>query len=594
MEYRVLGSREVLDDSGRRLPLGGPRQRTVLGSLLLRAGHTGSLQRLVDDLWETPPETAAKTVRAYISRLRRLLSAGAIEGRAGGYALRLDGDLFDLAQFELLADEGRAALTQADWEQAAALLREALALWRGPALDGLAAEALRGEAERLEELRVQVLEDRLDADLGQGQERDVIPELRVLVAEHPFRERLCAQLMLALYRTGRQTDALDVFRETRTRLADELGLEPSARLRELERQMLAHDPELEPARSEPPPTAAPVATRARGEPVRGRRPATVVFADVVDSTSLGEVLDPESVHRILERYSEIARETLERHEGEVEKFIGDAVVAFFGLTELHEDDALRAVRAAVELRDAIRGFRDELADASGIEFAISIGVNSGDVFVGGGAGREDFAAGDSVNVAARLEQRADPWEILLGDRTYRLVEGAARGEPLEPLEVKGRTAPVRAWRLLELTPDEAIATHATPFVGREREQEELREAFALTRDERTCRLCTIVGPAGIGKTRIAREMAAEASEQATIAVGRCLSYGEGITYHPLIEIVRQLVGDDPGQGVPRLMGVGEESDLVARRMRGLVGLSDETAPAEETFWAVRKLFEAAA
>ena len=594
MEYRVLGSLEVLDDSGQRLPLGGPRQKTVLGSLLLRAGHTVPLQRLVDDLWERPPETAAKTVRVYVSRLRRLLTAGAIEGGSGGYSLRLDGDSFDLTQFELLADEGRAALTRADWKQAAALLREALALWRGPALDGLPAEALRGEAERLEELRLQAVEDRLDADLGQGQERDVIPELRALVAEHPFRERLCAQLMVALYRTGRQTDALEVYRETRTQLAEELGLEPSARLRDLERQMLAHDPELEPARSEPPHSAAAVAKPARDELIRGRRPATVVFADVVDSTALAEFLDPESVHRILERYSEIAREILERHEGEVEKFIGDAVVAFFGLTELHEDDALRAVRAAVELRDAMLDFRAELADASGIEFAISIGVNSGDVFVGGGAGRETFATGDSVNVAARLEQRADPWEILLGDRTFRLVEGAARGEPLEPLEVKGRTAPVRAWRLLELTAEEAIVAHATPFVGREREQEELREAFALTRDERTCRLCTIVGPAGIGKTRIARELAAETSEQATIAVGRCLSYGEGITYNPLIEIVRQLAGDDPGRGVSKLMGSGEESELVARRMRGLVGLSDETAPTEETFWAVRKLFEASA
>jgi len=210
MEYRVLGSLEVLDDSGQRLPLGGPTQKTVLGSLLLRAGRTVPLQRLVDDLWEIPPETAAKTVRVYVSRLRRLLSAGAIESRSGGYALRLDGDRYDLAQFELLADEGRAALARADFEHAAVLLREALALWRGPALDGLAAEALRREAERLEELRLQVLEDRLDADLGQGQEREVIPELRVLVAEHPFRERLCAQLMLALYRSGRQTDALDV------------------------------------------------------------------------------------------------------------------------------------------------------------------------------------------------------------------------------------------------------------------------------------------------------------------------------------------------------------------------------------------------
>ena len=594
MEYRVLGSLEVLDDSGERLPLGGPRQQTVLGSLLLRAGHTVTLQRLVGELWETPPETAAKTVQVYVSRLRRLLSDGAIESRSGGYALRLDGDLFDLEQFELLAEEGRAALTRADSEQAAVLLRKALALWRGPALDGLAAQALRQEAERFEELRLHVLEDRLDADLGRGQDRDLIPELRTLVAEHPFRERLCAQLMLALYRTGRQTDALEVYRETRTRLADELGLEPSAELRNLERRMLAHDPDLEPARSELPPTAARVAPPARREPVRARRPVTVVFADVVDSVTLGEFFDPESVHRILERYSEIALEIVERHEGEIEKFIGDAVVGFFGLTKLHEDDALRAIRAAVELRDAVMVFRDELVEAGGIEFSISIGVNSGDVFVGGGAGRDTFATGDSVNVAARLEQRAEAWEILLGDRTYRLVEGAVRVEPLEPLKVKGRRAPVRAWRLLELTADEAVVARSTPFVGREREREELREAFALARDEGTCRLCTIVGPAGIGKTRLAREMVGEASEAATIAVGRCLSYGEAITYQPLIEIVRQLVGDDPGRGIPKLMGPGEESELVARRIRSLVGISAETAPAEETFWAVRKLFEAVA
>ena len=594
MEYRVLGSLEVLDDSGQRLPLGGPRQQAVLGSLLLHAGHTVPLQRLVDELWETPPETAVKTVQVYISRLRRVLSAGAIESRSGGYALLIDGDFFDLAQFELLAEEGRAALTRADSEHAAVLLRRALALWRGPALGGLAAQALRQEADRLEELHLQVLEDRLDADLGQGRDREVIPELRTLVAGHPFRERLCAQLMLALYRTGRQTEALDVYRETRARLAEELGLEPSAKLRDLERRVLEHDPELEPARSQPPLMAAPVAPPASGEPVRARRPATVVFADVVDSMTLGEFFDAESVHRILERYSEIALEIVDRHEGEVEKFIGDAVVAFFGLTELHEDDALRGIRAAVELRDAVMAFRDELMEAGGIEFSISIGVNSGDVFVGGGPGRDTFATGDSVNVAARLEQRAEAWEILLGDRTYRLVEGAVRVEPLEPLEVKGRKAPVRAWRLLELTGDEAVVARPTPFVGREREREELRDAFALARDERRCRLCTVVGPAGIGKTRLAREMVGEASEAATIAVGRCLSYGEAITYQPLIEIVQQLVGDDPGQGVSKLMGPGEESELVARRMRSLVGLSNETAPAEETFWAVRKLFEAAA
>jgi class 3 adenylate cyclase len=597
MEYRVLGSLEVLDGSGQPVPLGGTRQQSVLGSLLLHAGRTVSLERLVDELWETPPETAAKTVQVYVSRLRRLLAPGAIESRAGGYALVLNGSALDLDRFEQLAGEGHRALGEGDHERAAGLLQDALELWRGPALAGLATEALRREAERLEELRLQALEDRLEADLGRGRQREIVPELQALVGEHPFRERLRGQLMLALYRTGRQTDALEAYRDYRALLTDELGLEPSAELRSLEQRMLAHDPELQttPTSELPAAPAAPVAAPSLHDAVRGRRPATVVFADVVDSTALGELLDPESVHRLLERYSEIAREILERHGGEIEKFIGDAVVAFFGLTELHEDDALRAVRAAVELRDAVTVLRDDLKRSSGIELGIRIAVNSGDVFVGAGAGREVFATGDSVNVAARLEQFAEAWEILLGDRTYRLVEPCVRAKPLEPLTVKGRAAPVQAWRLLELaTRDAVVARPGTPFVGREREWSELRDAFALTRDEQTCGLCTIVGPAGIGKTRLARELVTEVGAHATVAVGQCRSYGEGITYHPLIEIVRQLAGDDPGEGIPELLGSGEEPELVARRIRGLVGLSDETAPAEETFWAVRRLFEAAA
>ena len=594
MEYRVLGSLEVLDRSGHRLPLGGARQQTVLASLLLRAGRTVPLECLVDELWEKPPEKAAKTVQVYVSRLRHELEPRAIESRPGGYALVLDGDKLDLADFEQIAAEGRAALAAGDCERAAELLHDALALWRGPALSGLTSDALRSEAERLEEMRLQVLEDRLEADLGRGLAREVVAELQPLVAEHPFRERLRAQLMLALYRAGGRSDALEVYRETRALLADELGLEPSEELRQLERRMLAHDPELESVPSELPIPADPIGVPPLREPVRARRPTTVVFADVVDSTALGELLDPESVHRILERFSGIAQTILGRHGGEIEKFIGDAVVGFFGLTELHEDDALRAVRAAVELRDAVAALRDELVRSSGIEFAISIGVNSGDVFVGGGEGREIFATGDSVNVAARLEQEAEAWEILLGDRTYRLVEADVRAEPLEPFEVKGRSAAVQAWRLLELAEPEHVAAPTTPFVGRKREQDALREAFARSREQQACRLSTIVGPAGIGKTRIARELVAEGRQAATVAIGRCLSYGEAITYHPLIEIVRQLAGEDPDEGITKLMGAGGDSELVARRMRGLVGLSDETAPAEETFWAVRKLFEAAA
>ncbi len=587
MEYRVLGSLEVLDDSGHPLSLGGARQQTVLGSLLLHAGSTVPLDRLVEEVWETPPETAAKTVQVYVSRLRRVLP-GAIETRSGGYALLVDGDRLDVARFEQLADEGRSALGAADWERAAKLLSEALGLWRGPALGGLPGAPLRREADRLEEARLQAVEDRIEADLARGHERDVVPELRALIAEHPFRERLRAQLMRALFAAGRQTEALDVYRETRTLLDEELGLEPGAELRDLERRILSHDPALEP---EPAAAVAPVAA---DEPVRARRPATIVFADVVDSTALGEQLDPESVHSILERYSRDARAILERHGGSVEKFIGDAIVGFFGMDELHEDDALRALRAAVELRDSVWQLRDELA-RTGIELDVKLAVNSGDLFVGAGGGRETFATGDAVNVAARLEQLAEPGEILLGERTFRLAEGAVRAERLEPLTVKGHRAKVHAWRLLELE-DGQVGTgrEATPFVGRTRELQTLRAAFERTRSERSCLLCTITGPAGIGKSRLAEELLHEIGDSATVAVGRCLSYGEAITYHALVEIVQELVGDEPDRRIAELLDSPEEAELVARRVRATMGRSRETATAEETFWAFRRLFEAVA
>jgi class 3 adenylate cyclase/tetratricopeptide (TPR) repeat protein len=593
MEYRVLGVLEVLDASGQPLALGGTRQQTVLGSLLLRAGETVPLERLVDELWERPPDTAAKTVQVYVSRLRRLLSPGAIESRSGGYALRLDGDQLDLTRFEQLADEGRNALSAAEWERAASLLGDALALWRGPALGGLSADALRREAERLEEARLQVLEDRVEADLARGREREVVPELRALVAEHPFRERLRGQLMRGLYAAGRQAEALEVYRETRTLLDEELGLEPGAELRELERRMLSHDPELEhvaTAVPRPEPATAPLET---GEPIRARRPATVVFADVVESTALGEQLDPESVHRILERYSETATTILERHGGTVEKFIGDAIVGFFGLMEVHEDDAERAVRAAVELRGAVAELCDELRGTHGIELGVKIGVNSGDVFVGAGSRREMFATGDSVNVAARLEQHANEGDILLGARTFRLVEEIVDAEPLEPLAVKGRKALVSAWRLLDLSSAEPLShRHQVPFVGREHQLEEVRNALARVRDERSCLLCTIVGPAGMGKSRLAEEFVGELDGSATVAVGRCLSYGEAITYHALAEILLELVGREPDLRIAEL--VGDDAELVGRRVRATMGLDRDTAPAEETFWAIRRLFESVA
>ena len=245
MEYRVLGPLEVLTAGEERLALGGAMQQSVLASLLLRNGQTVALERLIDELWDEPPETAARTIQAYVSRLRRELPDGAIESRPGGYRLILDGSELDLQTFERRAEEGRRALTAEEYKEAGRLLRSALALWRGPALAGLTSEPLRRQAERLEEVRLTALEDRLEADLYCARDAEIVPELKTLVAEHPFRERLRAQLMRALYCSNRPGEALALYRETRRLLVEELGMEPGPELRELEQAILRQDAELE-------------------------------------------------------------------------------------------------------------------------------------------------------------------------------------------------------------------------------------------------------------------------------------------------------------------------------------------------------------
>jgi class 3 adenylate cyclase len=321
-----------------------------------------------------------------------------------------------------------------------------------------------------------------------------------------------------------------------------------------------------------------------------RRLVSIVFADLVGSTGLAERLDPESMHDLLDRYSDVCSAVIERMGGTVEGFIGDAVVGIFGLAELHEDDALRAVRAAVELRAAGAALSAELERERGVDIAMKFGVESGEVFVSAGARRSSFGAGDAFNVAARLEGTAPKGEILLGENVYNLVRGAVRVERLEPLALRGRTAKVQAWRLLGLEADESplLPAPGGRFVGRERELEKLRAAFARARGEQACHAVTVVGPAGIGKTRLAQELVAELGDAATVVVGRCVSYGEGVTYRPLADIIEQLGGGDPRRWVGEILG-GEEP--LARLVLGAIGLSDGAAKAEETFWAVRRLLE---
>jgi class 3 adenylate cyclase/tetratricopeptide (TPR) repeat protein len=272
------------------------------------------------------------------------------------------------------------------------------------------------------------------------------------------------------------------------------------------------------------------------EPAREQRKVvTVLFCDLVGSTALGESTDPEALRARMRRYFEDLRVILERHGGSVEKFAGDAVMAVFGIPTAHEDDALRAVRAAAEMREAI----------SEHELEARIGINTGEVVVGGEG--ETLVTGDAVNVAARFEQAAAAGEILIGDETRLLVRDAVHLEPVEALTLKGKANPVEAFRLVAVIDDAApVARHlGTPLVGRERERQRLWRDFEDAVADRTCRLFTLLGPAGIGKSRLVADFQERVGDSADILRGRCLSYGEGITYWPLVEIL-VAIGADPG------------------------------------------------
>jgi class 3 adenylate cyclase/tetratricopeptide (TPR) repeat protein len=294
-----------------------------------------------------------------------------------------------------------------------------------------------------------------------------------------------------------------------------------------------------------------------------RKVVTVLFCDVTGSTSLGEQLDPEAMRTVMARYFETARTAIERHGGTVEKFIGDAVMAVFGVPVVHEDDALRAVRAAAELRDAV-------------EIDVRIGVNTGEVVTGGA---DTLATGDAVNVAARLEQAASPGEVFLGAATYALVRDSVDAELLPPLEAKGKAEALTAYRLGRVR-GEAARRDGSPMVGRTDELELLQRAYERAVRERGCHLFTVLGAAGVGKSRLAAELLATI-EDARVLRGRCLSYGEGITYWPVVEVLKQL--GDPG---------GDER--VQRPISVLLGELDAPTTPAETAWAVRKALEFAA
>jgi class 3 adenylate cyclase/tetratricopeptide (TPR) repeat protein len=318
-----------------------------------------------------------------------------------------------------------------------------------------------------------------------------------------------------------------------------------------------------------------------------RKVVTVVFADVVGSTALGESVDPETLRWAIERWFGRMRDVVEHHGGTVENFVGDAVMAVFGIPVAHEDDALRAVRAAAGMREDIAILRDELRSERGVALAVRIGVNTGKAVTGAAPTGGTFTAGDVVNVAARLEQAAPPDDILLGRETFRLVSHAVDAERVAPLAVKGKRAALEAFRLVAVA--EAASTRPqrqrAPMVGRQRERRRLLDAFHQAVADRSCQLFTVLGAAGVGKSRLVAEVLETIDGAATVAAGRCLPYGDGLTWWPLVEALG-------GDGLLEL-AAADDANAAARATELLKPAGKAIAP-EEGFWAVRKVLEALA
>jgi DNA-binding SARP family transcriptional activator len=558
MEFRILGPLEVLEN-WRQVELGGAKQRALLAILLLDANRVVSAERLIDSLWDdSPPEQARKALQVYVSQLRKALGKGRIVTRDPGYLLRVEAGALDLDRFLELRARGE--------------LEEALRLFRGEPLADFEGEPFAdAEIARLRELRLATVEDRIDADLAAGRHGALVAELERLVAEHPLRERLRAQLMLALYRSGRQAEALAAFQDARRALVDELGIEPSRALRDLETAILRQDAALDLDRAtdhsqeptpEPAPPEPPPAMDVRVE----RKTVTAVHVHVAVTAATDHPLDPEVLRRVLTRAFVEVTAAIEAHEGTIETITGDSVTGVFGLPVVHEDDPLRASRATDDVEQRLAGLARELAPATRLE--TRIGVSTGEVMTGGRAGSGLRATGEPLIAAAALAQQAKALEALFDVRTRRAADARRDG-----------------------------SRFTSPMVGRARERRRLHDAFEQAAGDRSCQLFTILGTAGVGKSRLVEEFLGDLAGRALVARGRCLPYGEGITFWPVLEALTDLAGledaDTPEEARARLdalLDEGGDAELVAQRITDLVGLTEGSSQVEDAFQAIRTYF----
>jgi DNA-binding SARP family transcriptional activator/class 3 adenylate cyclase len=611
MEFQVLGPLAVIGPRG-PIKIGSGLQRAILALLVLHVGETISTEHLIDEVWgDDPPPSAQHAIGVHVSRLRQALGVDCIETQPHGYRLRAEGSVIDLGRFETLIANAARAFAGGDPQSASDALTVGLALWRGPALGDLAtSNAARAERARLDELRALALERWIDAELACGHHLELVPELRRLVGEMPLREVFHARLMLALYRSGRQAEALDVYQRAREVLDLELGVDPGRELEALQRAVLDHDMTLDLAAApgpvrvgdRPSDVASPPIPHVQ-RPRQTRRTVTALIAEVRGSTLADEPIDPESAGVPLERCFQELRAVLERHGGTVEQAVGDGLVAVFGMPLVHEDDALRAVQAAFEMRDSLTALNDRLEAELGVRMTMRVGVNTGEVVAAIGTGTATTVTGDAVNAAARLQQAAGSGEILLGEGTHHLVRWAIDAEPTGALDPRSRSRPTRAFRLLAVTP--GLTGHAqrfdSPLVGRERERRLLESAFEQATADETCQLFTILGPAGVGKSRLVHEFLRSVRPEAQVLRGRCPPYGERIAFWPVAETIKQAAGISDADTaaevrdkVAALLGASERVSAIADHIAAIIGLSEVPSSSDQTFRAIRGVYESIA
>ncbi|MDP8904644.1 MAG: AAA family ATPase [Chloroflexota bacterium] len=333
-----------------------------------------------------------------------------------------------------------------------------------------------------------------------------------------------------------------------------------------------------------------------------RRIVSVLFIDVVDSTVLAETLDPETFRALIERYFDEARRIINHHGGFIEKFIGDAVMAVFGFPRMHDDDALRAVTAALDVRDRMLALSDDFERTWGARIAVRAGVETGEAMAQQHGPSELYVTGPAVSTAARLEQAAAPNEVLVGGAAYEFIRDAVSAEQVGALELKGKQSPISTWRVDGIVRGAAGRTRRmdVPMVDREAELGRLLGAFERASSSGG-QMATVIGAAGAGKSRLAKELVARLGDDATVLRGRCLPYGDGITFWPVLEMLRDVAGiadtDSPAESAAKVrarLRDAEDGELIASRLAGLLGGGTAQPAIQEMFWAIRRLLEHAA